>query len=209
MTTRLVEAVAVTKTYRSGRRTVATVGPLDLTLDTGELVAIVGPSLSGKTTAVNLLAGWEQPDGGTVKWPQSAVAPPAWADVTVIPQAFALIDELTVMENIALPQRVDSAAASPPDLGALLDALDLSPLAERAANEISIGERQRVMVARALASDASVVLADDPVAHQDERRADAVLQLLRGVALRGRACLIATRTPEVASLAHRVVHLGG
>jgi putative ABC transport system ATP-binding protein len=209
MTTRLVEAVGVTKTYRSGRRTVATVGPLDLTLGAGELVAIVGPSLSGKTTVVNLLAGWERPDDGTVEWPHSAVSPPAWTDVTVIPQAFALIDELTVTENITLPQRVNSAAGSPSDLGALLDALDLAPLAERAANEISVGERQRVMVARALASAAPVVIADDPVAHQDERRADAVLQLLRGVALRGNACLIATRTPEVASLADRVVNLAG
>lgn len=180
----------------------------DLTVRAGELLAVTGPTASGKTTVLNVLAGWDPPDSGTVTWTGATATPPTWAELTVVPQRFALIDELDVTENIALPAR-GGAPIDDGELATLVDRLGLGPLRSRNVEEISVGERQRVMVARALAGRASVVLADEPVAHQDGRNAGTILRLLRERADRGAACVIATREAEVAAGADRHVELPG
>jgi ABC-type lipoprotein export system ATPase subunit len=188
----VVETSAITKQY-AGKVALA---PTTLSLTAGHFLVVHGPTGAGKTTLVNLLAGWEAPDAGTIEWNGHARAP-SWRDVTVIPQPLALLDELTVLENVLLPQRGedgdggrDASVASP-----LLEALGLDRLAERSPDEISVGERQRVMVARALCGSPSVVLADEPVAHQDTWHAEAVFAALRDAADHGAAVLVATREP--------------
>lgn len=213
--TALLQASSLTRRFtRPTGDTVTAVDHLDLALAPGELVGVTGPSLSGKTTLVDLLAGWAQPDGGTVVW-GDAPSPPPWSYLTVVPQAFALLEELTVRENILLADRFDRASRngrSPSHdaehLDALLTRLGLDRLQERGAFEISVGERQRTMVARALVGRPQVVLADDPVAHQDQRHADVVFDLLREAVDGGAACLVATRSPSIADIADRVVTLG-
>ena len=215
MTNILVQASALTKAFRpDGGHPVAVLCGFNLDLAAGELVAVTGPSLSGKTTLVELLAGWTQPDSGVVVWDGGSTDPPAWTQLTVVPQGFALLEELTVAENIDFATRFNRAAGRhrvhlAPDerAGALLTRLGLDRLQDRGAFEISVGEMQRTMVARALVDRPAVVLADEPVAHQDQRHATVVLDLLRDAVADGTACLVATRTPSVAEIADRVITL--
>ena len=182
--------------------------PVDLVLQPGELVAVSGLARSGKSTIIHLLAGWLPPTAGTVSWPGCPGAEPSWSHLAVMPQALAVLYELTVIENIELARRtLAPASKAPPALERLLERLDLADLRDRAMAEISIGERQRVMAARALVDAPAIILADEPVAHQDESRADAVLQLLAEAVQAGAACVVATREPTIAARADRVISL--
>lgn len=183
------------------------VSGVDVALTAGELVVVTGQSWSGKTRLVEALAAWTRPDVGTVAWPDGASSPPGWATLTVVPQAFALLDELSVLDNILLAGRFTRATHDPARLDELLGRLGLDRLRHRGAREISVGERQRTMVARALVGRPQVVLADEPVAHQDQRHADVILALFREATAGGAACLVATRNPATATIADRVVAL--
>ncbi len=184
----------------------ATLAAVDLTLEPGELVAVCGPSATGKTTLVNLLSGWDHPDGGTVAWEGATTDPPSWSELTVVPQNLGLIDELNVIENITLASR-NGIPLDDGTITSVIEALRLGRLRARSVEEISVGERQRVTVARALVGSPSVILADEPVAHQDRRNADAVMGLLRERVANGAACVVATRERDIAAFADRVIEV--
>ena len=149
MTTTAVSARGVAKHYRTPAGVVTPVADFNLTLERGELVILHGPSGCGKTTIVNLLAGWEQPDLGLIAWPTASASPPSWSDVAVVPQT-ALLDELTVAENITLALRATQRRpAIDAELAEALDELGLTPLLGRPVDQISVGEQQRVTIARA------------------------------------------------------------
>jgi len=202
-----IEARGLGVRFRRGDHVLTVFSDLNIVVEPGEMVAVSGPSLSGKTTLVEVLAGWRAPDAGSVAWNGER---PSWSSLTVVPQAFALLEELSVVENILLSRRV--AGHSPVNgddrLEDLLTRLGLTRLRDRGGFEISVGERQRTMVARALVDRPAVVLADEPAAHQDDHHARVVLDLLRQAATGGAACLVATRQPDIAALADRVVDLG-
>jgi putative ABC transport system ATP-binding protein len=199
----VIEAVAITKRYDS----TCAAAPTSLRLDAGELVVVAGPSGVGKTTLLNMLAGWEPPDAGTVTW-NGQRHPPSWTTVTVIPQALALLDELTVLENVLLPARARGRGLPNDDLAtSYLERLGLDGLAQRNTSEISVGERQRVMVARALCGQPELVLADEPTAHQDARHGAAVLALLAEAVERGAACVVASRSADLTPNATRALAL--
>jgi ABC-type lipoprotein export system ATPase subunit len=221
-----LQAIGLTKHVTRRGQLVRVVDHLDLTVAPGELVAVTGPSLTGKTTLIELLAGWRRPDQGSVTWDGGATRPPPWPSLTVVPQALALVEEITVVENIGLARRVrrvrpdrrpnggrrargnrDTPDAGDDRLADLLHRLGLTHLQDRGAYEISVGERQRAMVARALLDRPDIVLADEPVAHQDQHHAELVLGLLREAIDQGAAGVIATRQPDVAQLADRVLVL--
>ena len=191
----------VRKTFHRAGEDVVAVDGVSLDVHAGRLAALVGRSGSGKTTVLNLLAGWERPDAGTVSVPGTA-----WEDVAVLPQRFGLLPELSVRENVAYPLRLagDPAAERVDDL---LEALDLTELADRSPSETSIGQQQRSALARALVARPRVLLADEPTGHQDAGSALAVVRALRGVAERGTACLVATHDEEVAGLCDERVAL--
>lgn len=179
---------------------------VDLAVRPGELVAVTGPSRTGKSALLEVLAGWRPPDRGTVVWEGGGEVPP-WSVLTFVPQALALLDELTVEENATLAARVDPRAPrpDPDDLRRVLEALDVAALAGRGAREVSVGERQRVAVARALVGAPRIVVADEPVAHLDRDRAERVLDLLRARADAGAACVVASRDPAVGGWADRAL----
>jgi putative ABC transport system ATP-binding protein len=201
-----ITARGLVKRVAGRQGTVTVVDGLDLTVERGQVTGVVGPSLSGKTTLVAVLAGWERHDAGVLTWEGGHT--PTWHDVAVIPQGFALLDELTVAENILLAQRVGGPPVEPERSADVCRALGILHLQRRNAAEISVGERQRTMVARALVGRPPCLLADEPIAHQDERNGRAVLALLREAADAGAAVLVTTRNPEVvAGIADRVVQL--
>lgn len=198
----------VRKWFRSGHERITPVDGVDLRLASSEVLVLTGPSGSGKTTLLQMIAGFQRPDEGMVTWPDSA-ATPAWSEVAVIPQSLGLLPELTVAENVALPLLAASVSVdvAAPQVAAVLAELRVDQLADRLVGEVSLGQQQRVAVARALVIRPVVVLADEPTSHQDGEHAHVVLAALRGAARRGTGCLIAGHDPRLLEVADRVVHL--
>ena len=165
---------------------------MSLTLEAGELVAVVGRSGSGKTTLLSLFGGWERAAAGEIEW-QGRTCDPAelrWTQVSTVPQVPGLLEELTVRENIALPLLVGSGASWDDALygsapAALLERLNLAQLADRPPEETSLGEQQRCSIARALVCAPQLILADEPTAHQDARMLSQVVDALAGAAAEG------------------------
>jgi putative ABC transport system ATP-binding protein len=203
----VVEAAGLRKSYRRGPEEVRALRHADLTLHAGELVALVGPSGSGKTTLLNLLCGWERPDGGRLEWPSAAgqLAPP-WDQVAVVPQDLGLVEELSVAENVQLPLwlagRLDPGRTG---AAALLERLGLAHHGDRLPAEVSLGERQRTALARAMVVGPRLLLADEPTGHQDADWAAATLDALRDLAATGSCCLVATHSQALLTGVDRVL----
>jgi putative ABC transport system ATP-binding protein len=168
-----------------------------LELRGGELAVVVGRSGSGKSTLLMLLAGWLAPDGGSVDRLR------AWHDLAYVPQRFGLVPELDVAENVGLPVRLAGGGAD----GAVLGAIGLDGLERRLPAELSIGQQQRVAVARALALRPRVLVVDEPTSHQDAASAERVWAELQRAAAAGSAVLVATHEPDAAARAHRAWEL--
>jgi putative ABC transport system ATP-binding protein len=202
----LIEARGVSKRYERGTETVRAVDGVDLALRGGELTVLVGRSGSGKSTLLGLLAGWYRPDTGAVTYTGRAPGRAPWKELAVVPQRFGLTMELSVRENIALPLRL----AGRPDehaVDALLEDLELGGLASRRPSEISIGQQQRVAVARALVLAPAVLLLDEPASHQDAASRDAVWRRIAAAATAGAACLVVTHDPDVGGFASRTLEM--
>ncbi|MGC9960318.1 MAG: ATP-binding cassette domain-containing protein [Acidimicrobiales bacterium] len=169
---------------------------LDLSAHAGRAVAISGHSGSGKTTLMLVLAGLLQPDEGRVELSGST------RRVGFVPQTFGLAPSLTAVENVSLPMQ--AAALVPPRdeiesrSTRALAAVGLAGTEDRLVTELSGGQRQRVAVARVLAGEHDVIIADEPTAELDADSRERVLRLLLDVAGRGRLVVIATHDPEVA-----------
>lgn len=179
----VLTATGVFKSYAG----VPAVAGASLEVRAGELAVIVGRSGSGKSTLLMLLGGWTEPDAGTI----GGLTSRAWADCAYVPQRFGLVPELTVAENIELPARGRAN-----DAEALLDRLALGELRDRYPAEISIGQQQRVAVARALVPGPRLLLVDEPTSHQDRESAELVWSALSDAAANGTACLVATHEPD-------------
>jgi putative ABC transport system ATP-binding protein len=156
---------------------------------------------------LNVIAGWERPTEGQVRW-RDGVDPqaPPWSSVAVVPQKLGLMEELTVEENIAYPARLDGTLEERSDtIEELIGELGIGELRSRYPREASVGEQQRTAIARALAIPTSVLLADEPTAHQDTVSAERVFSALRRAAHEGTAVIVATHNPEVVRHLDRVL----
>ena len=177
---------------------------VSLSVEPGELVALIGPSGSGKTTLLNLVAGWERADAGAVRW---GAPHRGWAHLAVVPQAASLLPDLSLLENVTLPLRVSAARTDPDAPRRCLDALGLAELADRLPEELSHGEQERGALARALVLEPDLLVADEPTAHLDGETTRRVLRVLRDATRAGTACLVATHDPEVLDAVDRAVRL--
>ena len=201
--TDLIRLVDVRKEYRLRAETIHAVDGISLTLRSGSVTGLVGPSGSGKSTLINLIVGWDRPDGGAVE--RSDELGDDWASIAVVPQELGLLPELSLEENIDLPLRVDrSLVRSRTDL---LARLHLDHLGQRLPEETSLGEQQRVAVARAVVGTPRVIVADEPTSHQDEDHALDVAALLHESAEAGSAVLIATHDERVLAGVDTVVRI--
>jgi putative ABC transport system ATP-binding protein len=181
---------------------------VDLTVPPGEVVAVGGRSGSGKTTLLTIVGGFEPPDEGTVvvRAPGGYLAPPPWRAVALLPQALGLLDELSLGENVQLPGRLDADRAVLP-AEELMDRLGVLHLADRAIDEVSLGEQQRAALARAAVVRPAVLLADEPFSHQNESWAEAMVLVIRLLADAGTACLVASHDRLAAEAADRALEL--
>jgi putative ABC transport system ATP-binding protein len=201
---------ALVKTFRRGTEAVHALAGADLSVAGGELVALVGPSGSGKSTLLALLCGWETADSGSLAYGGELTGRPprtlGWPELALVPQALGLVPDLTLADNVLLPARLrGTLAEAEPRAAELLADFGLAHLADRYPHQASLGEQQRVAVARALLLRPAVLLADEPTAHQDRASADRLLDALAAQAHAGSAVLIATHDEEAWARADRVL----
>ncbi len=202
---------SVTKRYESAAETLVAVADATLAVHAGEVVGLAGPSGSGKTTLLNLVIGWDDPDEGLVERRDDVTV--GWSGLAVVPQELGLLPELTVRQNVELARRLGgdrqgrALDAVDDSVDDLLAELGLTELSNRLPGELSLGEQQRTAVARAVACSPTLLVADEPTAHQDELRSDMVIGALARSAARGGAVLIATHDDRVLADVTRVVRI--
>ncbi len=205
----LVRVDSVTKVYRRAGEAVTALQDVTIDVGTGELVVVSGPSGSGKTTVLNLVIGWETPDRGTVRWgaeDDGVVDGSTWQELAVVPQRLGLLDDLTVAENLELPLRI-RGASDDQRVSETLQRLGLADLGERMARELSLGQQQRLCLARAVIDHPRLIVADEPTGHQDDASTALVVAALLAAKDAGSAVLVATHDHRIADVADRVVRL--
>ncbi len=191
---------------------------VDLVLPRGELVAVVGRSGSGKSTLVNLVAGIDRPTAGTVVIDGAAVhaldeaALAAWRGrrVGVVFQFFQLLPTLTITENVMLPMDFCGTVPRAQMRGRALELLDRVGIAahgDKLPSALSGGQQQRAAIARALANDPPLIVADEPTGNLDSQTAAAVLALFRAQVDAGKTVLMVTHERDVSSIADRTITL--
>jgi putative ABC transport system ATP-binding protein/lipoprotein-releasing system ATP-binding protein len=201
-TTPLVLCAGVDRTYGRGSAATVALAPTDCEIHGGDRVALVGPSGSGKSTLLHLIAGLDTPTHGQVSWPaiggRDELRP---GRVAVIFQGPSLLPALTVGENVALPLVLDglSDTDARPRAAQALEMLGLLELTDKLPEEISGGQAQRVAVARALAGDPVLILADEPTGQLDRASGALVVDVLLAAADHaGAALVVATHDAAVA-----------
>lgn len=215
-----IEVTSLNKHYRVGTADIHVLRDLSLTVEAGEMVAIVGASGVGKSTLLHLLGGLDRPDGGRVVVDGRDLATLGDdelvafrnAKVGFVFQFHHLLPEFSALENAEMPMRI--ARRAPGQAAAVAtDLLTRVGLAERLGHRPSMlsgGEQQRVAVARALVMGPALVLADEPTGDLDEATADTLHTLVRDMHReRGLTSVIATHNPRLAALCDRVLRLEG
>jgi putative ABC transport system ATP-binding protein len=215
--TAALELRQVSKVYGSGATEVDALRAVDLTVNAGELVAIMGPSGSGKSTLLTIAGTLEDATSGEVLIGGAAVSTLSKNDrarlrrrsIGFVFQDFNLLAGLTAVENVTLPLELDGVKARVARAAGLeaLAQFDLADKASRYPDELSGGERQRVAIARAVAGDRHLLLADEPTGALDSVNGEAVMRLVRAACQRGVAGVIVTHDAQLASWADRVVFI--
>lgn len=213
---KILEVMEVTKIYGSGNTAVNALNGIDLAVERGEFVAIVGSSGSGKTTFLNMIGGLDVPTSGKVIVDGKALQTLDDDALTIfrrrkigfIFQQYNLIPMLSVWENIILPLKIDGRIVDEIFVMELVEILGLKNKLENYPNELSGGQQQRVAIARALAIKPAIVLADEPTGNLDSRTSQDVLGLLRVTSERYQQTIVMiTHNEEIAQLADRIVRI--
>ncbi|NMC55382.1 MAG: ABC transporter ATP-binding protein [Chloroflexi bacterium] len=214
----LIALEAVTKTYQTDAGPFMALNSVNLHVDAGEFVAIVGKSGSGKTTLINMITGLDRPTSGQIQVGGAAVETlsenqlAAWRGITigVVFQFFQLLPTLTALENVMLPMDLCNTPASPLRHDRALELLSLMEIEEQAnklPSKLSGGQQQRVAIARALATDPPILAADEPTGNLDSKTAAAVFALFERLTNLGKTVLMVTHDPDLARRAGRQIHI--
>jgi ABC-type lipoprotein export system ATPase subunit len=212
----LLELEGVVKHYRRGDEDVVALEQVDLSIDKGELAAVVGPSGSGKSTLLHLAAGLDVPDAGRVAVQGRDLAGLSAGEraalrrreIGFVFQFFHLLPNLTVAENVELPLLLDGTRRRQERVRNLLDQVGVAHRAGHLPGELSGGEMQRAAIARALVAEPALVLADEPTGNLDSSTGSTVLSVLEKVVSgTGAALVMVTHDEAATDLAERVFHL--
>lgn len=211
----VVTITGVKKLYKMGSETVAALNGVDLSIDSGEFVALMGPSGSGKSTLMNILGCLDRPTVGSYKLLGREVSGLSDDDLARIRnktigfvfQNFNLLPRLTSLENVALPA-VYAGINSRERTKLALDALEKVSLADRAEHlpgELSGGQRQRVAIARAIAMKPAILMADEPTGNLDTKSTLEIMQIFRDLHASGSTIILVTHEPDIAQAADRQI----
>lgn len=213
----IVEARELVKIYPMGATEVHALRSLDLTVEAGEFMSVMGPSGSGKSTLLNLVGCLDTPTEGQVvldgvevsRAPRSRLPAIRRQKVGFVFQQFNLLPHITALENVMLPLRYADVGRrqARERAGELLEHVGLGDRAHHRPLELSGGEQQRVAVARALVNHPAIVLADEPTGELDTSTADEVMDLLQRLNQEGQTFVIVTHDPKVAVQTQRTVYL--
>lgn len=213
----VIEAHGLTKIYVMGEIEVHALCGIDLCIDRGEIVSIMGPSGSGKSTLMNILGCLDRPTGGTYSLDGSPVSDLADDDLAEIRnrkvgfvfQSFNLLGRQSALVNVELPMRY--AGVSNGKRKRAIEALESVGLGDRIhhrPNELSGGQQQRVAIARALVNNPAMILADEPTGNLDSKSGDEVMRILLGLNQDfGTTLVFVTHDPDIAAQTHRVIQL--
>ena len=213
----VIDIQGITKTYVNGKLSVPVLHGIDLQVNKGEFVSIMGPSGSGKSTFMNILGCLDRPTTGSYRLNGDEVATLSDDELAFVRnkqigfvfQSFNLLTKLTAVENVALPMiyagmdkktRNERAAA-------LLASVGLGDRMDHLPSELSGGQRQRVAIARALANNPAIIMADEPTGNLDSKSTIDVMNIFRGLYEEGRTIILVTHEPEIATYASRNVVL--
>ena len=214
----LIELKNVVKSFEVEAGTFYALRGLDLTVRSGEFVAVVGKSGSGKSTMINMITGIDRPTSGEIEIGGVAVHTltenqlAIWRgrNIGVVFQFFQLLPTLSILDNIVLP--MDFCNCFEPGERAerameLLAMVDLAEQAKKRPTALSGGQQQRAAIARALANDPPLLVADEPTGNLDSATADAVFSLFEGMVAQGRTIVMVTHDNDLAGRASRAVHV--
>lgn len=204
------------KTYGAGDTAVHALDGVNLTVESGEFVAVVGTSGSGKSTLLHMLGGLDRPTDGKVFVDGSDIFALKDDELTIfrrrkigfVFQAYNLVPVLSVYENIVLPIELDGSAVDGTYVDDIIRTLGLESKLNNLPSQLSGGQQQRVAIARALATKPAIVLADEPTGNLDSRTSQDVLALLKVTGEKfGQTIVMITHNEEIAQLAHRIVRI--
>ena len=213
----VIDIQGITKTYVNGKLSVPVLYGIDLQVNKGEFVSIMGPSGSGKSTFMNILGCLDRPTTGSYRLNGDEVATLSDDELAFVRnkqigfvfQSFNLLTKLTALENVALPMiyaGMDKKSRNERAV-ALLSSVGLGDRMDHLPSELSGGQRQRVAIARALANNPAIIMADEPTGNLDSKSTIDVMNIFRGLYEEGRTIILVTHEPEIATYASRNVVL--
>ncbi len=212
----VLETKDLKKYYGSGDTQVKALGGVDLTVENGEFVAIVGTSGSGKSTLLHMLGGLDRPTGGSVLVEGRDIFALKDEELTIfrrrkigfVFQSYNLVPVLSVYDNIILPIQLDGGRVDEAYVKQVIEALGLEQKLDRLPNQLSGGQQQRVAIARALATKPAILLADEPTGNLDSRTSQDVLSLMKTTGQKfAQTMVMITHNEEIAQLADRIVRI--
>ena len=213
----VIDIQGITKTYVNGKLTVPVLHGIDLQVQKGDFVSIMGPSGSGKSTFMNILGCLDRPTSGSYCLNGNEVANLSDDELAYVRnkeigfvfQSFNLLTKLTALENVALPMVYAGIDKKTRTIRAesLLSSVGLGERMDHLPAELSGGQRQRVAIARALANDPAIIMADEPTGNLDSKSTIDVMNIFRGLHDEGRTIILVTHEPDIATYASRNVVL--
>ena len=212
----VLETKNLKKYYGSGDTQVKALDGVDLTVENGEFVAIVGTSGSGKSTLLHMLGGLDRPTGGSVLVEGRDIFALKDEELTIfrrrkigfVFQSYNLVPVLSVYDNIVLPIQLDGGRVDEAYVNQVIEALGLEQKLSRLPSQLSGGQQQRVAIARALATKPAILLADEPTGNLDSRTSQDVLSLMKTTGQKfAQTMVMITHNEEIAQLADRIVRI--
>ena len=214
----LIDLQDVVKTYQTGAGDLTVLKDITFQVEPGEFISVVGPSGSGKSTLLNMITGVDRPTGGKVfiggkavhQLGENQLARWRGQNVGVIFQFFQLLPTLTIIENVMLPMdfcRIYQRRERKRRAMDLLDQVGIADHAQKLPSALSGGEQQRAAIARALANDPPLVVADEPTGNLDTTTANDVFALFEDLVSQGKTMMVVTHDRSLSSRTQRVLHL--
>lgn len=212
----ILQAQGLKKIYGSGENAVHALDGVDLRVEKGEFVAIVGTSGSGKSTLLHMLGGLDRPTEGTVTVDGQEIFALKEEALTIfrrrkigfVFQSYNLVPVLNVYENIVLPIELDGGKINKAFVGQIVQTLGLEKKLDALPGQLSGGQQQRVAIARALAAAPAIILADEPTGNLDSKTSQDVLSLLKVTSQKfAQTIVMITHNEEIAQLADRIIRI--